>query len=350
MIKDIKIVSVQDKDQQNWDDFVIKNYPPVGAFMASWEWGNFQRALDRKVERYLITIEKKIVGVFTLVYCHLPLGMYYGYVPRGPVISDFFDTEEKIRDLFKTIEQWVKKYLTNFVFVRLEPPISKKAGIKGKSFVFPDYYIQPRRNLAINLNQTEKEILANFHPSTRANVKKAERKGVTVEIKKDISPDDFDHFFGMARDTVARNNGKNIYPNRLYFETLVKTLPSIGAKKSDKLSFCFFYGYRENKPAAMNLILFFGDTATYLFGVAYTEQLPSKVTTYLHWYAMEESKKMGFKYYDLGGIDEKLWPSLTIFKRRFGGEEPEYIGNVDVVTRPLAYRMYNFFRKIKKRI
>ncbi|MEK9174622.1 MAG: peptidoglycan bridge formation glycyltransferase FemA/FemB family protein, partial [Patescibacteria group bacterium] len=279
----------------------------------------------------------------------LPLGQTYGYVPRGPALdNEFFDSPEKVNDLFKTIRAWVRKNFQGLVFLRLEPPISGERINYGSAFTLPDYYIQPKHNLAINLNQTEEEILAKFHPSTRSNVKKAERKGVIATVKKEILAEDWDDFFAMAKETVARNGGKNIYPGRDYFETMLKTLPHIDTTKENELAFCFFEGRQEGEPAAMNLVLFFGKTATYLFGASATAKLPSKVTTYLHWYSLKEAKKRGYQYYDLGGIDEKLWPSLTVFKRRFGGEEFEYAGNVDIVVNIIKYKIYNWIRKIKK--
>lgn len=343
------ISPAQDKDREVWNSFVVKNYPPIGAFMASWEWGTFQKALGRKTERYLVTAGDKLAAVFTLVYCQLPLGQWYGYTPRGPAVdSDFFNTPKKINELFNTIEHWAKQNFPNFIFLRLEPPLNQNTALTGRRLARPDYYIQPCHNLAINLAKTEEEILMEFHSSTRSNVKKAERKGVTAEIKKEMAGDDWDHFFGMAAETMARNEGKNIYPGRAYFETMVKTLPCVDSARDGGLSLCFFCGRHEGKPAAMNLVLFFGGTATYLFGGSYTADLPSKVTTYLHWYGVKESKKRGYKYYDLGGIDEKLWPSLTVFKRRFKGEEFEYLGNIDVILKPWSYRAYNTVRKIKK--
>ncbi|MBI4118835.1 MAG: peptidoglycan bridge formation glycyltransferase FemA/FemB family protein [Parcubacteria group bacterium] len=343
------ILPAQTQDKEIWNSFVSENYPPIGAFMASWEWGVFQQALGRKIDRYFITAENKTVGAFTVVHCQLPLGQQYGYAPRGPVLNrDFFNTPEKINNLFKFIERWAKQNFPGFIFLRLEPPLGSETIITTKGLIRPDYYIQPRRNLAINLNKTENEILAEFHSSTRSNVKKAERKGVTAEIKKEMSPDGWNHFFKMADETMARNEGKNIYPGRAYFETMLKTVPYVDDARDGELSLGFFCGRHEGRMAAMNLVLFFGRTATYLFGGSYTAELSSKVTTYLHWRGMEEAKKRGYKYYDLGGIDEKLWPSLTVFKRRFKGEEFEYLGNIDVVLNPLGYWVYNIIRRIRK--
>ena len=348
MTEELKISAAENKDREDWNNFVVKNYPPIGAFMASWEWGEFQKNLGRDTKRYLVTINSKLAGVFTLVKCRLPLGQSYGYAPRGPVLdNNLFDTDEKKWEFLKQLADWVKINLPEFFFIRLEPPWEKKIILKNSSWAYPDYYIQPKYNLAINLERSETEILAQFHSSTRSNVKKAERKDVTAEVKMEMSAGDWDHFFDMAQDTVSRNAGKKIYPDRSYFETVAQTIPCLDSKNDGGTSLLFFCGWHNGQPAALNLVLFFGDTATYLFGASYTKDLASKVTTYLHWQALKEAKKRGYKYYDLGGIDEKLWPSLTTFKRRFGGKEFEYIGNLDLILRPFVYRAYNWTRKIK---
>ena len=110
-----------------------------------------------------------------------------------------------------------------------------------------------------------------------------------------------------------------------------------------------FYGYQNGEPAGTHFVLFFGKTATYLYGASFSKHLNSKVTTYLHWVAIQEAKRRGMNYYDLGGIDAKRWPKLTEFKRQFRGTEFAYIGNVDIPIRPSLYRAYDLMRKQKTR-
>ncbi|MEK7629698.1 MAG: peptidoglycan bridge formation glycyltransferase FemA/FemB family protein [Patescibacteria group bacterium] len=347
----IKIERVNEKEKDTWNSFVIKNYPPIGGFMVSWEWGNFQTALGRKTERFKIVANDSVVGLFTFVNCKLPFNQLYGYAPRGPALDlSFFNTNEKIAELFKVLQKWAEENFSMFIFIRFEPPIKEKFKVRNSIISFPKYYVQPRKNLAINLTKTEEELLAEFHHSNRANVRKAEKKNVTVETKEFLNAEELNEFFNLAKDTSDRNESKHIFPNINYFEMIQKNASGVINGEENKLSICFFVGRHEGRVGAINMVLFFGETATYLFGASATVELPSKITTYLHWYGIKESKKLGYKYYDLGGIDEKLWASLTTFKRRFKGEEFEYIGNVDAVIKPWSYKLFNLARKIKKSI
>ena len=332
-----------------WNLFVREHYPPIGAFMQTWEWGEFQKALGRKVERFFVGTSRKPDASFMLVHYALPMGYSYGYIPRGPVMARHAAGEEVSLGVFESIKQWAQKHLPHLLFLRLEPPLEAIAPEAAKrGFSTPEYYVQPRYNLAVSLSVTEEEILSGFHPSTRSNIRRAQNRGVTVKTKPKMAEADYQQFFSMTQDTIKRNSGTNAYPDPLYFRALVNSIPVLAEKyDSEKLSLGIFYGYQNGEPAALHFVLFFGDTATYLYGASYTSRLSSKVTTYLHWAAMQEAKKRGLKFYDLGGIDEQRWPTLTNFKRQFRGREFSYVGNVDIPIRPALYKSYNVFKKFR---
>lgn len=334
------IENADKRGKEVWNGFVFRHYPPVGGFMQSWEWGQFQEKLGRSVERYFVIDGSEPIAAFTLIKHALPFGMRYGYAARGPVVAD--SHQDKFAQVCEAIRTWALKEMPDLIFLRLEPPIEEApAGLAARDFKVPSYYVQPRYNLTIPLEQTEDEVLMSMHPSTRSNVRRSEKRGVTVDIRTNILKDEYEHFKEMMKDTIQRNSGTNAYPSDAYFDALFAVLSGTDALGT-------FYGYQNGEPAATHFVLFFGNTATYLYGAAYTKHLSSKVTTYLHWSAMKEAKRRGMKYYDLGGIDDKRWPKLTEFKRQFRGKEFTYMGNIDIPLKPFAYRLYNLMRGFKK--
>ena len=349
MSMDIIPVSASADEKQMWNRFVREHYPPVGAFMQTWEWGAFQEALGRRTERYFLKKGGEPRAAVALVHHPLPLGLSYAYAPRGPVISrDASDAEHA--EIFGAIRRWAPERFPRSGFVRLEPPVPRLADAVRKSgFVAPPYYVQPRFNLAVPLDLREEEIIAGFHPSTRSNIRRASRRGVEIEMKSALSGSDLEQFFAMAKDTIRRNSGKNAYPTPAYFRSFFETIPIAGSRdEAENLSVGVFSGYRNADPAGIHFVLFFGNTATYLYGASYRNHLNSKVTTSLHWAAMREAKQRGMEYYDIGGIDEAIWPTLTDFKRQFRGKEFCYVGNMDMPVRPLLYRLYNAVHRLKK--
>lgn len=346
----MKVSDAHPQGKNFWNKFIKDHYPPVGAFMQTWEWGSFQQALGRKIERCLVTDNNKTVAAFTLVHHRLPWGFSYGYMPRGPVIAKYASQEDKYLEILKALQSWARENYPFLTFIRLEPPISNIIStVNQYGFFTPSYYIQPQKNHIILLEKDEKDILAKFHPSTRSNIYRAQKRGVTVEIKSKLQPDEYREFLAMTQDTIQRNDGKNAYPKDSYFQAMLKTIPaSAKIHNPQDLSLGVFLGYQYQQPAAIHFVLFFGKTATYLYGASYSKYLPSKVTTYLHWTAMREAKRKGLSYYDLGGVDETRWPTLTNFKRQFRGQEMNYVGNIDIPLRPLLHKTYDFFRKWKQ--
>jgi len=320
---------------QTWDFFIEENYPQSGGFMQTWAWGMFQKSLERPIDRYAVMDGKKNIAMFTLVEFNTRFKLSYGYIPRGPVMLRGIDTE-KMASVFETIQEWSKKTFPRFMFLRLEPPIECAPPLKNHGFYIPSFYIQPRYNAVVNLRKSEEEILASFHPSTRANIKKAEKRNVHVVIKDTVTESEYREFTNMIRDTITRNKGVNVYPNDSYFYSLFKNVP-----------FVVFQAFQDNVPSSTHFVLFSGKTATYLYGASHTSNLSSKVDTYLHWAAMKEAKQKGLYYYDLGGIDPERWPGLTTYKRQYRGEELSYIGNIDISYRPFLYRAHSLGKQIK---
>jgi lipid II:glycine glycyltransferase (peptidoglycan interpeptide bridge formation enzyme) len=336
-------------DGKIWNEFVRKNYPPVGNFMQSWEWGLFQEKMGRKVERYFILNGGTPVAAFTLIYHSMPFDLKYGYAARGPVVTT--TSKKVLTEIFETIRAWALENAPQLVFLRLEPPIDNfPSSLSRLNYHVPRYYIQPRYNLFVPLSGTEEEILLSFHSSTRSNVRRAEKRGVTVTVRPDISEPEYGEFKNMMKDTTKRNSGVNTYPGYNYFDSLFAVLSQDKESGDDshKLSLEFFLGYHDGELAAIHAVLFFGKTATYLYGASYARHLNSKISTYLHFSAMTEAKRRGMLYYDIGGIDEKRWPTLTEFKRQFHGKETAYIGNINLPIRPFIYWIYNFLRNLKK--
>lgn len=343
----MNIINADSRGKTEWNGFIQKNYPPIGAFMQTWEWGEFQKNLGRPVARHYVIHADATIAAFALVRYSLPLGFSYGYAPRGPTFAKGAN-EEHITRAMETIRLWALIHPSRSIFIRLEPPLASlpAALTKQRGFFMPPYYIQPRHNLATPLDKPESGMLADLHPSTRSNLARAERRGVTIAHAEKFTKENYAHFSAMMKDTIRRNSGTNAYPSPAYFSAFLKTIPpAVIPHNPNALSLDIINGYQHGELAATHIVLYFGDTATYLYGAAYTKHLSSKVTTCLHWQSALEAKRRGLHYYDLGGVDAARWPSLTAFKRQFRGKEFSYAGNIDIPIKPMSYALYNLIKK-----
>jgi len=328
----------QENNKNDWNKFVIEQN---GLFLQSFEWGEFQESLGRKVWR--INIDDGIIGA---VYQHnLPFKKSFLYCPRGPVFVSHQMLVADCKELFQKFLDKIKEIAEreNAIFFRIEPEIQI-----GKNLLqFTDYDlrklsfdVQPSRTLILDLGKSEDELLAEMHSKTRYNIRLAEKKEVAVQnLQSNLKLQNFfDKFYDLLKETAQRNRYK-IFSKEHYQKLL-------GISNEQFSAEIFFAKYKDSILAA-NMVIFFGNRAIYLHGGSSNRHRNLMAPHLLQWEQIKEAKRRGFKEYDFWGIDKKKWPGVTRFKKGFGGKELEYIGAHDLIFRPLWYFIYRVAKSIR---
>lgn len=197
--------------------------------------------------------------------------------------------------------------------------------------------MQPEHTLVLDLNKSEEDILAQMKPKGRYNIKVAEKHGVEV---KEGSVDDF---YSLYEEMSKRQ--KITFRKKEYFQKLIDIL---GCKDYAVV----LKATLNDQVLASTIVIFFGDTATYLFGGSSDENREMMAPYKLHWEIIKKAKNRGCRIYDFFGIapsdDEKhKWAGITRFKKQFGGEEKTILGSYDLVFSPARYQIYKLLRKLK---
>lgn len=337
---------------ETWNRFVTRH---DGSFLQSWEWGEFQESIGRRVHRFagdqnLFTplgnwgkkisnfqiqnfqiISKsqnpEIEGLIQCVEMPLPFGLKYWYGARGPVVDESRVTDHESWE--RTIAALGKNAVSthNLVFLRFDPawkPEHKDAFISNGWRQTAD--IQPRRNWVLDVGGPDEALLEGLHPKTRYNVRLAEKNG--VRIRQGDAADDFDGFWRLTEETRERH-GIRSHRKRYYKEMLAMPIAEL------------WQAEHNGTVIASHIMIFFGNRATYLHGASSYADRSLMAPYLLHWTVIREARKRGFIAYDFGGVDEMRWPGITRFKQGFGGKEEAFAGTFDFPLRPWWYGMYD---------
>ncbi len=279
-----------------------------------------------------------------------------------------------------------------------------------------DSSIQPRYTFRLDLIPSEKDLLQGCQSKTRYNIKVAQKKGIEIVegTREDLKTfeaimrvtgerDGFLtrplSYFEDMYDTLAPNGMCKLYLAKLNTkhalvnieEELVQTQQSIAnlqtqlqneelsEKKRQKIQNKLepetnklknliqqkeeIQKLYEEHPTGITMsgiiATYFGNKSWYLYGASdnmYREFMPNY---YIQWQAFTEAKQNGYEIYDFFGISGKTDESdhlygLYRFKKGFGGEFTEFIGEFDYVIDPIGYfawtKLLPQFKKFKKKL
>lgn len=329
-------------DVSIWDSFVTLS--PNASFVQSFAWGEFQRTLGRKPVRLALFDGEKCVAVIQWFLHRLPFGFTYAYAPYGPLL--FKEQKSDWLTIFTEAIQQSKKFLDKPIFLLIEPRIelcnesllvAASASLKLEKIGS----VQPQDTRVLDLSKSEEELLSAMHQKTRYNIRLAEKRGVQI-----VSGNEYlDAFISLHRETSARD--KFTTHSDAHFSETLETLP----KSTCKVYVALF----EKKVIAANMVVRFGETATYLHGASSSMNRDVMAPYLLQWRQIQDAKKDGFARYDFWGIapsnressKTKTWEGITRFKNGFGGYEVNYVGAFVLPIRPLWYSVYRSARRLR---
>ena len=313
-------------------------------FQQSLEWGKVKTNWIKEV--VLAEDENhKIIGSICVWIRKMPIFGNMMYSSRGPV-CDIHD-KKVLEQLTDGIKELGKKY--NAFVLRIEPDIKKddqefrkiveEIGYKIKDDAkdFKDE-IQPRFVFRLDIKgKTEDEVLAGCHQKTRYNIRLAKRKGVVV---KEGTREDLKDFHKIMIETGSRDGF--IIRSLDYFEKMYDEL----APKHMKL----LMAYYEDKPISGIIPIMYGNKTWYLYGASSNQHRNLMPNYLLQWEMIRQAIQNKCDIYDFRGVSgvvDETHPQYGLyrFKKGFGAEFTEFIGEVYWPIKPLTYKLYKIAEK-----
>ena len=321
---------------KKWDEFIENNSSDFGL-LQSWNWGEFQIGLGRKIIRLAVTDEKKnILGLAQIIKQPLRFGRNYFYLPRGPIICSE-NADQALEFILVEIKKMARQ--EKVIFLRLDPAWLENSANQQRLKKYNCFYsgqVQPQKTLILDLNKSEDELSSRLKSKTRYNIKVAQKHC----IKIDEGDNYFEDFWSLTVKTGERDN-ITTHP-KAYYQKMLSALSASGKLK-------LIIAKYDNKPVAANLVAYFGKWCVYLHGASDYAYRDKMAPYLLQWEAILDAKARGFKYYDFWGADEAKWPGVTRFKIGFApqNELVSYVGSWDLVYDKFWSNLYSLIKKIK---
>ncbi len=390
---------LQDVELDRFDAFV-REHPVKSHFMQSVAWGELNRS-ERGMKPYYVGLENDdgdLVAAALLLERKPPMFPPYFYSPRGFVID--FGDKELLKAFTREVFTFCKK--KGAMFLKIDPDIQRKEeepdgtslietlknlGFRHLGFNNGFERRQPRFTFRIDLKQDEETLIRGIEGNVMKNVRKGERNYATeifVGTKENISDlyrlitetSERDHFFAYTEqyyqsfyETLDRYGMVKLYMGKTYpkkiadglrkqLEVLLELKKSY--KKEQKIREAeetekrihkeieifdrYALKYGEEAITNAHLVVRYGRHSWAVHAGSANDMKETFLNNRIYLEKILDQKRTGADWLDqfgtVGNPDESPLRSLHEFKRQFGGQYLEFIGEFDLVIRPSWYFLY----------
>ncbi len=313
-----------------------------GSFLQSWEWGQWQEVLGKKVFRFMVEDDSGVLSMAVqLITMPLFGNQYYLYAPYGPVVHEEVLPSAVVKFLLGNLYERFPEAL----FLRVEP---QRKIDRLEDFAKKTVNIQPGITMVVDVSKSNEDLLAAMHPKTRYNIKIAERHG--VEIKSERVHDGILVQQAIALIIQTQHRQKYRGHDSAYYQKLLKFFAA-QIEKSD-LHITVYTASVLQEVIVSAVMVDYGKIRMYLYGGSSDSHRNAMAPYLLHWQAMQDARALGIAVYDLGGSEVASGGErgFTRFKRGFGGTVVEFTGAYDIVYHKLWYTIYTSGRILNRLI
>ena len=328
-------------DKQQWDDFVTSH--EEANFLHSWQWGEFHLSRGKTVVRRGVFDGDKLIGVYEGEVETARRGRHIA-VAGGPIV-DWTD-KPVVEALVADMREQGRKY--HCAFVRVRPQLEKtdesmrlfrELGLRAAPM-----YLSVELAGVLDLEKSEDELLKNMRQRLRRALRKAEKNGITIE--KSTDPARMKEFYDIQLQTAGRHHFIAFSE-----DFLTKQFAAFAEDNSAVL-----YTARYNgEVLAQNFMIFYGNEASYHYGVS--TELGTKLSgaPLLHMQAMRDARERGIKRYNFWGIVDEddtkhRFYGVSVFKRGFGVDELRYVPAHDLILNPAKYAIDWTVETIRRKV
>lgn len=330
------------KSRKDWDQFVTSH--PEANFLQSWDFYEFYRSRGNQIVRRIATNAKgEIIAAYAGVVEAAKRGRYLA-IAGGPILD--WQNRELVEAIFHDIKKMGEQHYC--VFVRVRPQLEKSAEslqlMKDLGLRPAPMYLSVEFAGVLDLDKSEEELLAGMRQRLRRALRKAAKNDITVE--KSTNPDDIHEFYQIELQTAGRHQFI------AFSEDFLQKQFAAFAKHNEAVLYTAKY---QGEILAQNFMIFYGNEASYHYGVS--SELGTKFSgaPLLHLEAMRDARQRGIKRYNFWGIVDEddtkhRFYGVSCFKRGFGVTELKYTPAHDIVLRPGRYLVTKVIETVRKKV
>lgn len=325
-------------DETGYFDTLIANSTGP-EFAQTAAWARF-KSQSWRPRHYLFEKAGEPVIAVTIWLRKIPLLPYYlAYAPRGPVLLTEAG-EASLPEFWAAMKTELRR-LGAFA-LKIDPAWTedlmaeqlKLLGFKQVHSDHPFGGVQPKFTFRLDIGAEPDELLASIPKKIRYNIRYPEKQGVVYHkgTKEEVSA-----LVAVLEDTSRRK--KFLGRSAEYYERLLDVMGDQAA---------LIIGTKDGQVVAASITIVCGRQAWAVYGGMLREYAQLRAYYGLNWERMLWAKSKGATSFDFSGVpvdqsENSPLYGLYQFKKSFGGELVEFIGEYELPVRPFLYWCWQTF-------
>jgi lipid II:glycine glycyltransferase (peptidoglycan interpeptide bridge formation enzyme) len=305
--------------ESHWDSNLV-TLDQYSVFQG-FAWGEYKRISGWHVDRWIIRQNQSPVAVLQTVSKRLPGGIYLVWVPGGPLLREKEFENGKLVLLLKEMVKEISEQLGERLYIRLNMTSHSSCEMTyqlNQYFKRAIWPINSGYSYSVEIQDNNDNLISHLSRKHRYYA----RRALDTSIK-----------WHEGNGEKERRDFISVHKQM----TSSKKLEGLALVKDelDLLVRCFsedaniITGYLDSIPVTTCLVLTLGHSAFYYLAATNEHGRELSAAYGLVFRAMEILSRKGIKYLDMGGIDPRGAPGITHFKKGFGGQMIEYLGEWD---------------------
>ncbi len=311
-------------DRDAWDALVVAH--PHGHFLQSWAWGELKSQFGWTPVRVAIVAPGEATPrAAAQMLVRSFIGLSVCYVPRGPLFAGEPGIDTALLDALRRLARRRRA-----AFLRLEPNVCEDTTESRTlhSFLQTAGFrtaepLQPRTSIHLDLAPEPDKLFAAFSKGHRADVRRAERTGITVHTGTDDAA--LDAFYGLMEATAAR--AEFAIHSRAYYR--------VAWREAGDDARLLLARTADGTAVAGFLVFAYGREGQYMYSASTADGLKSGANHLLQWQTIQWMRERGCRSYDLWGVPE-------IVGGMVGAGETERIAIEEQAKQHPLYGAYRF--------
>jgi dTDP-4-amino-4,6-dideoxygalactose transaminase len=304
-----------------WNKFSYQEWERVfysinkSNLLQSWDYGEAKsKTQGWSVLRSIIYNKVKPIGVVQVLIKKYPVFGRIARINRGPLFVDKVTYKTELH-IYKLLGKELSKHNIRILFIAPEINFSDHARIGLKLLGYSKIKKQSWRSSWLDLSLSNEVLRQKLNGKWRNQLKSSEKANLEFKVS------------GLKDDLVWLTNKYLVFQKQKKFEGIPISILNFFRDKSNRKDQVYTtFAQKDGIPIAGLIIIKHGIACTYVVGWNDKIGRSFYATNFLLWKSIIEMKKIGCKWFDLGGLNEDLYYDITRFKNGLGGCKYKLIG------------------------